>query len=49
MSAAPPTAAEIARRVARGETSAEAVTREHLDIIARRDRGLDAFLAVTAD
>src|SRR5260221_679229 len=47
--AAPVTAAEIARRVARGETSAEAVTREHLDTIARRDRGLDAFLTVTAE
>jgi aspartyl-tRNA(Asn)/glutamyl-tRNA(Gln) amidotransferase subunit A len=49
MSDAPAGAAEIARRVARRETSAEAVTREHLDGIARRDRGLDAFLAVTAD
>ena len=44
-----PGAAEIARRVAARETSAEAVTREHLDHIAQRDAGLDAFLAVTAD
>jgi aspartyl-tRNA(Asn)/glutamyl-tRNA(Gln) amidotransferase subunit A len=42
-------AAEIARRVASGETSAEEVTREHLDRISRRDAGLGAFLAVTAD
>jgi len=49
MSGARPGAAEIARRVAARETSAEAVTREHLDHIARRDAGLDAFLAVTAD
>ena len=42
-------AAEIARRVAARETSAEVVTREHLDRIAQRDAGLDAFLAVTAD
>jgi len=49
MSGARPTAAEIARRVAARETSAEAVTREHLDRIARRDAGLDAFLTVTAD
>ena len=41
MSAAPLTAVEIARRVARRETTAEAVTREHLDAIAARDRGLD--------
>jgi aspartyl-tRNA(Asn)/glutamyl-tRNA(Gln) amidotransferase subunit A len=49
MSAAPVTAVEIARRVAGRETSAEAVTREHLETIAARDGGLDAFLAVTAD
>jgi aspartyl-tRNA(Asn)/glutamyl-tRNA(Gln) amidotransferase subunit A len=49
MSDARPGAAEIARRVAARETSAEAVTREHLDRIAQRDAGLDAFLAVTAD
>ena len=49
MSDRPPGAVEIARRVAAGETSAEAVTREHLDLISRRDAGLDAFLAVTAD
>jgi aspartyl-tRNA(Asn)/glutamyl-tRNA(Gln) amidotransferase subunit A len=49
MSDVRPGAAEIARRVAARETSAEAVTREHLDHIARRDAGLDAFLAVTAD
>jgi aspartyl-tRNA(Asn)/glutamyl-tRNA(Gln) amidotransferase subunit A len=49
MSDTRPTAAEIARRVADRETSAEAVTREHLDRIARRDAGLDAFLTVTAD
>jgi len=49
MSAGFATAAEIARGVSRGEISAEAVTREHLDIIARRDRGLDAFLTVTAE
>jgi aspartyl-tRNA(Asn)/glutamyl-tRNA(Gln) amidotransferase subunit A len=42
-------AAEIARRVARRETSAAAVTREHLDRIAARDPGLDAFLTVIAD
>ena len=34
MSDARPGAAEIARRVAARETSAEAVTREHLDRIA---------------
>jgi aspartyl-tRNA(Asn)/glutamyl-tRNA(Gln) amidotransferase subunit A len=49
MSGAAVTALEIARRVARRETSAEAVTREHLDAIAARDPGLDAFLAVTAE
>jgi aspartyl-tRNA(Asn)/glutamyl-tRNA(Gln) amidotransferase subunit A len=49
MSDARPGAAEIARRVAARETSAEAVTRDHLDRIAQRDAGLDAFLAVTAD
>jgi len=49
MSDVRPGAAEIARRVAARETSAEAVTREHLDHIAQRDAGLDAFLAVTAD
>jgi aspartyl-tRNA(Asn)/glutamyl-tRNA(Gln) amidotransferase subunit A len=49
MSGPPATAVEIARRVSRRETSAEAVTREHLDAIAARDKGLDAFLAVTAD
>ena len=49
MSAAPLTAVEIARRVAGREISAEALTREHLDAIAARDKGLDAFLAVTAD
>ncbi|PYQ41997.1 MAG: Asp-tRNA(Asn)/Glu-tRNA(Gln) amidotransferase GatCAB subunit A, partial [Acidobacteria bacterium] len=49
MSDARPGAAEIARRVAAGETSAEAVTREHLDRIAQRDVGLEAFLTVTAD
>jgi aspartyl-tRNA(Asn)/glutamyl-tRNA(Gln) amidotransferase subunit A len=49
MSDARPTAAEIARRVAARETSAEAVTLEHLDRIARRDPGLDAFLTVTAE
>src|SRR5206468_479339 len=49
MSAGPPGAAEIARRVARRDVSAEEVTREHLDGIARRDPGLEAFLAVTAD
>ncbi|HUG54882.1 MAG TPA: amidase family protein, partial [Vicinamibacteria bacterium] len=42
-------AAEIAARVARRDSSAEEVTREHLDRISRLDRGLDAFLAVTAD
>ena len=49
MSDARPGAAEIARRVAARETSAEAVTREHLDRIAQHDAGLDAFLTVTAD
>ncbi|HYU41242.1 MAG TPA: Asp-tRNA(Asn)/Glu-tRNA(Gln) amidotransferase subunit GatA [Vicinamibacteria bacterium] len=49
MSDARPGAAEIARRVAARETSAEAVTREHLDRIAQRDAGLEAFLTVTAD
>ncbi|HEV7499660.1 MAG TPA: amidase, partial [Vicinamibacteria bacterium] len=49
MSGGPPGAAEIARRVAARETSAEAVTREHLDVISSRDPGLDAFLLVTAD
>jgi aspartyl-tRNA(Asn)/glutamyl-tRNA(Gln) amidotransferase subunit A len=49
MSEGPLGAVEIARRVSAGETSAEAVTREHLDRIATRDAGLDAFLAVTAD
>jgi aspartyl-tRNA(Asn)/glutamyl-tRNA(Gln) amidotransferase subunit A len=49
MSDARPGAAEIARRVAARETSAEAVTREHLDRIAERDAGLEAFLTVTAD
>ena len=49
MSGARPGAAEIARRVAGRETSAEAVTREHLDGIGRRDPGLDAFLSVMAD
>jgi aspartyl-tRNA(Asn)/glutamyl-tRNA(Gln) amidotransferase subunit A len=49
MSDARPGAAEIARRVAARETSAEAVTREHLDRIAQRDPGLEAFLTVTAD
>src|SRR5216683_6352111 len=49
MSEARPGAAEIARRVAARETSAEAVTREHLDRIAERDAGLEAFLTVTAD
>jgi aspartyl-tRNA(Asn)/glutamyl-tRNA(Gln) amidotransferase subunit A len=49
MSAGPPSAAEIARRVAARETSAEAVTREHLEVISGRDPGLDAFLLVTAD
>jgi aspartyl-tRNA(Asn)/glutamyl-tRNA(Gln) amidotransferase subunit A len=44
-----PGAAEIARRVAAREITAEAVTRAHLDRIAQRDKGLDAFLAVTAD
>ena len=38
MSETRPGAAEIARRVAARETSAEAVTREHLDRIARRGR-----------
>jgi aspartyl-tRNA(Asn)/glutamyl-tRNA(Gln) amidotransferase subunit A len=42
-------AAEIARRVAGRETSAEEVTREHLDRIERRDGALGAFLTVTAD
>jgi len=49
MSAPIPGAAEIARRVAARDTSAEAVTRAHLDRIAARDPSLDAFLAVTAD
>ncbi|HEU0108712.1 MAG TPA: amidase family protein, partial [Vicinamibacteria bacterium] len=49
MSDARPGAAEIAHRVAARETSAEAVTREHLDRIAQRDAGLEAFLTVTAD
>jgi aspartyl-tRNA(Asn)/glutamyl-tRNA(Gln) amidotransferase subunit A len=49
MSDARPGAAEIARRVAARETSAEAVTREHLDRIAERDAGLEAFLTITAD
>jgi len=49
MSDARPGAAEIARRVAAREASAEAVTREHLDRIAQRDAGLGAFLTVTAD
>jgi len=49
MSEARPGAAEIARRVAARETSAEAVTREHLDRIAQRDAGLEAFLTVSAD
>ena len=49
MSGSLPGAAEIARRVAARETSAEAVTREHLERIARRDGDLDAFLEVTAD
>ena len=44
-----PGAAEIARRVAARETSAEAVARAHLDRISARDPSLDAFLAVTAD
>ena len=49
MSATPAGVAEIARRVARRETSAEAVTRQHLDLISGRDAGLGAFLSVTAD
>ena len=49
MSEAAPSAAEIARRVGRGETSAEAVTRDHLDRIAKGDGALDAFLTVTAE
>ena len=49
MSEPMPGAAEIARRVAAREISAEAVTRAHLDRIAARDPSLDAFLAVTAD
>jgi aspartyl-tRNA(Asn)/glutamyl-tRNA(Gln) amidotransferase subunit A len=49
MSGARPGAAEIARRVAARDITAEAVTREHLDLIAQRDPGLGAFLAVTAD
>ena len=49
MSEPMPGAAEIARRVAARETSAEAVTRAHLDRIAARDASLDAFLTVTAD
>jgi len=43
------TAAEVARRVARGEVAAQALTREHLDRIAARDPRLGAFLTVTAD
>jgi aspartyl-tRNA(Asn)/glutamyl-tRNA(Gln) amidotransferase subunit A len=38
------TAAQVARRVASREVSAEAVTRECLDRALERDRGLDAFL-----
>ena len=49
MSEPMPGAAEIARRVAAREISAEAVTRAHLDRIAARDASLDAFLTVTAD
>ncbi len=42
-------AAEIARRVARGETSARAVTAAFLDRIAELDPGLHAFTAVLAE
>jgi aspartyl-tRNA(Asn)/glutamyl-tRNA(Gln) amidotransferase subunit A len=49
MSEAPIGAAEIARRVAGREASAEEVTREHLGRISRGDAALGAFLTVTAD
>ena len=44
-----PTAAEIARRVSSRATSAVDVVREHLDVVARREPAVDAFLAVTAE
>jgi aspartyl-tRNA(Asn)/glutamyl-tRNA(Gln) amidotransferase subunit A len=43
------TAAEIRRRVAARETTAEAVTRAHLDRIAAVDGKVDAFLLVLKD
>ncbi len=43
------TAAEIRRRVAAREVSCEDVVRDHLDRIAAREPGLDAFLLVSAD
>jgi len=43
------TAAEIRRRVAAREVSCEDVVRGHLDRIAAREPGIDAFLLVAAD
>ena len=45
----PRTAAEIARRVARGDLSAVEVCERALEDIASRDAGIHAFLRVTAD
>ena len=43
------TARELAERMARGETSAEAVATAFLDSIRRRDAQIGAFLHVDAD
>lgn len=42
-------AAELARRIASGEQSAEEITREHLDRIEAVDGAVHAFLAVDGD
>jgi aspartyl-tRNA(Asn)/glutamyl-tRNA(Gln) amidotransferase subunit A len=44
-----PTAASIARRVSSRAASAVEVVRAHLDVIARREPLVDAFLAVTTE